>query len=102
MTPKHINPQQWQHAIGIARQPCARIFRDGGAPADALEALYVQHAKLGYQIKVKEVLCAHGISNYSMFPMLQSKMAKKGLLMIYRDVEWFMVLSFDALDGYLP
>ena len=38
MTPKHINPQQWQHAIGIARQTCARIFRDGGAPADALEA----------------------------------------------------------------
>lgn len=38
MTPKHINPQQWQHAIGIARQTCARIFRDGGAPVDALEA----------------------------------------------------------------
>ncbi len=38
MTPKHINPQQWQHAVGIARQTCARIFRDGGAPADALEA----------------------------------------------------------------
>ena len=38
MTPKHINPQQWQHAIGIARQTCARIFRDGGVPADALEA----------------------------------------------------------------
>ena len=38
MTPKHINPQQWQHATGIARQTCARIFRDGGAPVDALEA----------------------------------------------------------------
>ena len=38
MTPKHINPQQWQHAISIARQTCARVFRDGGAPADALEA----------------------------------------------------------------
>ena len=43
MTPKHINPQQWQHAIGIARQTCARIFRDGGAPADALEAFGVLH-----------------------------------------------------------
>ena len=38
MTPRHINPQQWQHAIGIARQACAGIFRDGGSPADALEA----------------------------------------------------------------
>jgi len=38
MTANRINPQQWNHAISVARQSCARVFRDGGAPADALEA----------------------------------------------------------------
>lgn len=38
MTPEHINPLQWNQAIGIARQSCARFFRDGGRPADALLA----------------------------------------------------------------
>ena len=41
MTQNQINPAQWQHAIAVARQTCARIFRDGGAPADALEAFGV-------------------------------------------------------------
>lgn len=36
MTPDHVNPIQWTHAMGVARQACARIFRDGGKPADAL------------------------------------------------------------------
>jgi len=30
------NPLQWMEAIGYARQACARIFRDGGTPSDAL------------------------------------------------------------------
>jgi len=38
MTPKHINPAQWQHALTLARQTCADIFRGGGAPCDAMEA----------------------------------------------------------------
>lgn len=38
MTTGHINPLQWQHAISVARQSCARVFRDGGAPLDALSA----------------------------------------------------------------
>jgi hypothetical protein len=39
MTPAdHINPLQWHQALGIARQSCARFFRDGGKPADALMA----------------------------------------------------------------
>lgn len=38
MRADHINPQQKSHAIGLARQACARVFRDGGSPADALEA----------------------------------------------------------------
>ena len=39
MCPQNINPQQWQHSIGLARQVCARVFRDGGTPADAMRAL---------------------------------------------------------------
>ena len=38
MTPEHINPVEWDQAIGLARQSCARIFRDGGTPADAIAA----------------------------------------------------------------
>jgi len=38
MFPRHINPVQWQQSIGVARQACARFFRDGGSPADALAA----------------------------------------------------------------
>ena len=37
-TPNHINPIQWQQTLGFARTACARIFRDGGEPADALAA----------------------------------------------------------------
>lgn len=38
MSPDHVNPLQWHQAIGFARQSCARVFRDGGSPADALSA----------------------------------------------------------------
>jgi hypothetical protein len=38
MRPTNINPVQWSQAIGLARLSCARIFRDGGAPADAMKA----------------------------------------------------------------
>ncbi len=38
MLPSHINPVQWNQAQGLSRQSCARIFRDGGAPMDALAA----------------------------------------------------------------
>lgn len=36
--PSHINPVQWNQSLGYARQACARIFRDGGTPADAVAA----------------------------------------------------------------
>lgn len=39
MSPHNVNPLQWHQAIGIARQTCARVFRDGGTPADALKLL---------------------------------------------------------------
>ena len=35
MNRNHINPLQWHSAVGVARQICARVFRDGGTPADA-------------------------------------------------------------------
>ena len=38
MNRDHINHLQWHQAIGFARQASARIFRDGGAPADAMRA----------------------------------------------------------------
>ena len=38
MGPDHVNPLQWHQAVGVARQSCARLFRDGGSPADALHA----------------------------------------------------------------
>ena len=38
ISPDHLSPVQWTQAMGVARQVCARIFRDGGAPADALVA----------------------------------------------------------------
>lgn len=38
MNADHINPIQWDQAVGIARQACARLFRDGGSPGDALSA----------------------------------------------------------------
>ena len=41
MIPDHINPMQWHQAMGVARDSCARIFRDGGKPADALDAFAV-------------------------------------------------------------
>jgi hypothetical protein len=38
MSLNHINPLQWHQAVGVARASCARFFRDGGAPHDALLA----------------------------------------------------------------
>ncbi|HRD75638.1 MAG TPA: hypothetical protein PK264_06850 [Hyphomicrobiaceae bacterium] len=36
--PGHVNPVLWQQSVGMARQVCARIFRDGGSPKTAVEA----------------------------------------------------------------
>ena len=36
MTPNNVNPVQWQQTLDYARNICARVFRDGGKPADAL------------------------------------------------------------------
>lgn len=36
--PAEREPTQWHQAVGLARQACARIFRDGGTAADAIRA----------------------------------------------------------------
>ena len=33
---RHINEVEWAQANDRARHICARVFRDGGAPSDAL------------------------------------------------------------------
>ena len=45
--PAHVNPVQWNESLGYARQACARIFRDGGQPADAVTAFGIdgKHVK---------------------------------------------------------
>ena len=42
--PMNINPVQWNQAIGLARQGCARIFRDGGSPGDAMHSFGLKSA----------------------------------------------------------
>jgi hypothetical protein len=44
--PDHVNPVQWQQAQGVARQTCARFFRDGGRPEDALKAFGLSDSEL--------------------------------------------------------
>jgi hypothetical protein len=66
MTPRYINPVQWQQAMGYARQACARIFRDGGTPADAARAfgLATDQAAADWSIAVDRIaqsLCASGL-----------------------------------------
>jgi len=46
MTMQVRNSCEWDHAQGVARQVCARVFRDGGAPSDALEAFGLAHVDM--------------------------------------------------------
>jgi hypothetical protein len=65
MSPDHVNPIQWNQALGVARQSCARIFRDGGAPADALDAFGLKRADAAdcdwskAVTLIAEVICTH-------------------------------------------
>ena len=48
-TMQHNNARfaaEYEHATSVARQICARVFRDGGAPAEALEAFGIAHADI--------------------------------------------------------
>lgn len=44
INPANINAVQWDQAVGLARHSCARIFRNGGTPADALLAVGARSA----------------------------------------------------------
>lgn len=69
MSPDYINPLQWNEAMGIARQSCARVFRDGGSPADAVKAFGLarreeQAAALSWDkavVRVAEALCSRPV-----------------------------------------
>ena len=63
MGPGHVNPLQWHQAVGVARQSCARFFRDGGSPADAMAAFGLaaeaQSSDWGKTVEaIAQVLCA--------------------------------------------
>jgi hypothetical protein len=38
LEPRHVRPQQWRQAIDVSRETCARFFRGGRSPADAVRA----------------------------------------------------------------
>jgi hypothetical protein len=39
--PANCDPALWDQSMGLARQACARIFRDGGSPSDALRTFAI-------------------------------------------------------------
>ena len=63
-TPAEFDPAQWHQSIGVARQACARIFRDGGSPADALMVFAIKAETAGSLnwsravVVIAETLCA--------------------------------------------
>ncbi len=67
MSPRHVNPMQWHQAVGYARQSCARFFRDGGTPMDAVRAFDVRDDERaandwGKAVEaIAEVLCAQTV-----------------------------------------
>ena len=61
MIPGHINPLQWHQALGVARQSCARFFRDGGVPADAMLAFGLTPAEAGLTDWSKAVEAIAGV-----------------------------------------
>lgn len=61
MSPTYLNPVQYAQALGYARSVCARIFRDGGSPADALSALKLEAGSTDWATAVDRIaqsLCA--------------------------------------------
>lgn len=66
--PDHVNPIQWHQALAVSRQTCARVFRDGGTPADALAAFSVRAGddqSVSWEKAVDQIaaeICAHPIA----------------------------------------
>ena len=66
MTPRYVNPMQWQQAMGYARQACARIFRDGGTASEAASAFGLPAADPAIDWstavdRIAQSLCASGL-----------------------------------------
>lgn len=61
--PAFFNPIQWHQAVSVSRQECARVFRDGGSPQDALAAFRLSAANdVSWEKAVDLIaaeLCAH-------------------------------------------
>lgn len=64
--PDHVNPIQWHQAQAVSRQTCARVFRDGGTPTDALAAFgLAANENMTWEKAVDSIaaeLCAHPIT----------------------------------------
>jgi hypothetical protein len=65
--PDYLSPIQWHQAVAVSREQCARIFRDGGAPTDALLAFGL-HGETGANWErvvdlIAAELCAHPIKH---------------------------------------
>lgn len=67
-TPAHLNPIQWHQALSVSRQTCARVFRDGGTPAEAIAAFGLTAEaddKLSWEKAVDMIaaeICTHPIA----------------------------------------
>ena len=61
--PDHLNPIQWHQAVAVSRQTCARVFRDGGTPAEALASFGIAGPRdVSWEKAVDMIaaeLCAH-------------------------------------------
>lgn len=64
--PSHLNPMQWHQALAVSRQVCARVFRDGGLPADALASFGLKTSEVINWDKavdlIAEEICTHPIA----------------------------------------
>ncbi len=63
--PDHLIPIQWHQAVAVSRESCARIFRDGGSPREALVAFGLKSEHDANWERVVDLiaaeLCAHPI-----------------------------------------
>jgi hypothetical protein len=61
--PNHLSPIQWHQALAVSRQTCARVFRDGGSPTEALASFGLAGCDNVNWDKavdmIAEELCAH-------------------------------------------
>jgi hypothetical protein len=68
--PNHLNPIQWHQALAVSRQTCARVFRDGGTPVQALASFGLSGGLAGSDEinwdkavdMIAEELCAHPVA----------------------------------------